>query len=65
MVSTSLPVLITAKIVYHKANYLSSPALGRAERKPMKYFIRALEILGILAAVFFFGYLLFLLVYIV
>ena len=31
----------------------------------MKYFIRALEILGILTAAFFFGYLLFLIVYIV
>ena len=31
----------------------------------MKYFIRTLEILGILAAAFFFGYLLFLMVYIV
>ena len=31
----------------------------------MKYFLRVLEIFGILSAVFFLGYLLFLMVYIV
>ena len=33
MVSTNLPVLITAKTVYHKLNYLSSPCSGRGGKE--------------------------------